>query len=214
MIFSVWPRVGGRFVVQKVGGGSLMGVRLVDSVFNEGMEPTDRSTEFLTLLTQHDRALALYVYGLVSPAVDADDILQQAKMVMWRSFDQFELGTNFLAWARKVAFNQILTYRRQRKRDHLPLSEETLEAIGHEVAKLSDDGGDLRREALQECVNRLPEEQRQMVLLRYYEDLDVDAVAARISSTTGAVYRALSRVRYALLECVERRVAAEKGASA
>lgn len=170
----------------------------------------DRSTEFLTLLTQHDRALGLYVYSLVSPSVDADDILQQAKMVMWRSFDQFEAGTNFLAWARKVAFHQILTYRRQKKRDHLPLSEETLEAIGHEVAKLADDASDGRREALHECVRRLPEEQRQMVMLRYFEDMEVEQVAERISSTPGAVYRALSRVRYALLECVEKRMAAER----
>lgn len=170
----------------------------------------DRSTEFLTLLTQHERALGLYVYGLVSPATDADDVLQQTKMVMWRSFDQFEEGTNFLAWARKVAFHQILTYRRQRKREHLPLSEETLEAIGLEVAKLSDDGGDLRREALRECVRRLPEEQRQLVLMRYFEDMEVDQVANKIGSTPGAVYRALSRVRHTLLECVERRMENEK----
>lgn len=171
----------------------------------------DRSTEFLTLLTQHERALGLYVYGLVSSGVDADDVLQQTKMVMWRSFGQFELGTNFLAWARKVAFHQILTYRRQRKREHLPLSEETLEAIGHEVAKLADDGGDLRREVLRECVRRLPDEQRQLVLLRYFEDMEVERVADQIGSTPGAVYRALSRVRHALLECVERRMEVERG---
>jgi len=174
---------------------------------------SDRSTDFLTLLTQHDRSLSVYVYSLVAPSADADDILQQTKMVMWRSFDQFEPGTNFLAWARKVAFNQILTYRRQKKRDHLPLSEETLEAIGHEVAKLSDQA-DGRREALQECLRRLPEEQRQMVLLRYYEELDIDNIAERISSTSGAVYRALSRVRFTLLACVEKKLANERTTAA
>lgn len=173
---------------------------------------SDRTTEFLTLLTQHDRALGVYVYSLVSPNADADDILQQTKMVMWRNFDQFEPGTNFLAWARKVAFNQILTYRRQRKRDHLPLSEETLEAIGHEVSRLSEQG-DERREALRECLRKLPGEQRKLVLLRYYEDLDIDHIAARVSSTAGAVYRALSRVRFVLLECVEKQIAHERTAS-
>lgn len=166
---------------------------------------TDRTTEFLTLLTQHDRALGVYVYSMVPSSADADDILQQTKMVMWRHFDQFETGTHFIAWARKVAFHQILAYRREKKREHLPLSEEVLEAISQEVEKLSLQG-DERREALQACLRKLPQEHRQIILLRYYEDLEVDQIAARIESTSGAVYRALSRVRMTLLQCVESQI--------
>jgi len=172
----------------------------------------DRTTEFLSLLTQHDRALGLYVYSLVSSNADADDILQQSKMVMWRSFDKFELGTNFLAWARKVAFHQILAYRRERKKEHLPLDEDVLEAISHEVEKLAGQGDD-RRDALQTCLHKLPNEQRQLIMLRYYEDLEVDQIATRIESTAGAVYRALSRVRLMLLECVQKKTATGGAAS-
>ena len=64
----------------------------------------------MELLTQHDRALSVYVYSLVSASADADDILQQTKMILWRCFDQFESGTNFIAWARKTAFHQVLTH--------------------------------------------------------------------------------------------------------
>lgn len=166
---------------------------------------TDRTTEFLTLLTQHDRSLGVYVHAMVPSSADADDILQQTKMVMWKNFGQFEPGTNFLAWARKVAFHQILGYRRQRKKAHLPLDEDVLEAVHHEVSRLAGEH-DHRREALQACLHKLPGEHRQLVLLRYYEDLEVDQVASRISSTPGAVYRALSRVRLALLECVEKQL--------
>jgi len=168
----------------------------------------DPNTDFLTLLAKHDRALSLYVYGLVPVHADADDILQQTKMVMWKSFSQFELGTNFIAWARKIAFHQILGYRRQSKRVHLPLSEEMLEQVGHEVARLSDQG-QARREALESCLHKLPMEHRQIVLLRYYEELEVDQIAERVDSTTAAVYRALSRLRYTLLECVENRMKSE-----
>lgn len=171
----------------------------------------DSSTDFLTLLTRHDRALSLYVYGLVPAHSDADDILQQTKMVMWKHFSQFEPGTNFLAWARKIAFHQILGYRRQSKRAHLPLSEETLEQIGHEVARLSDHG-QARREALETCLHKLPAEHRQILTMRYYEDLEVDQIAERVDSTAGAVYRALSRLRFTLLECVENRLKNEESA--
>lgn len=169
----------------------------------------DPSTDFLTLLTKHDRALSLYVYGLVPIHADADDILQQTKMIMWKNFAQFEPGTNFPAWARKIAFHQILGYRRRNKRVHLPLSEETLEQVGHEVARLSEHG-QARREALESCLHKLPAEHRQIILLRYYENLEVDEIAQRINSTAGAVYRALSRLRHTLLECVEGRLKTEE----
>lgn len=167
------------------------------------MAESDRTQEFLELLTQHDRALGVYVYSLVPRSADADDILQQTKMILWRCFDQFEPGTNFLAWARKTAFHQILTYRRQTKREHLPLSEETLDALHNEVARLSD-SGDERREALRTCLSKLPKEHRQLVMLRYFEDMEIDGIAEQVRSTVAAVYRALSRVRFTLLECIQK----------
>lgn len=171
------------------------------------MPESDRTQEFLELLTQHDRALGVYVYALVPRTADADDILQQTKMILWRCFDQFEPGTNFLAWARKTAFHQILTYRRQTKREHLPLSEETLDALHKEVARLNDDGDD-RREALKACLAKLPKEHRQLVMLRYFEDMEIEGIAEQIRSTVTAVYRALSRVRFALMECIQKEASA------
>ena len=169
---------------------------------------TDRTQEFMELLTQHDRALSIYVYSLVPASADADDILQQTKMILWRCFDQFERGTNFIAWARKTAFHQVLTHRRQKKREHLPLSEETLEALHDEVSRLSDQGDD-RREALRACLARLPGEHRQLITLRYFDDLEIETVAERIKSTVAAVYRALSRVRFTLMECMHKQLKQE-----
>ena len=62
----------------------------------------DRAEEFVFLLARHERLLGAYVMTMVPHPQDADDILQEAKVVMWRSFAKFELGTNFGAWARKV----------------------------------------------------------------------------------------------------------------
>lgn len=172
------------------------------------MPDNDRTQEFLELLTHHDRALGVYVYSMVPQPHDADDILQQTKMILWRCFDQFETGTNFLAWARKTAFHQVLTHRRQKKREATPLSDEILELLHDEVSKLSD-SGDRRRDALRTCVTKLPAAHRQLVTLRYYEDLEIDGVAERIRSTVGAVYRALSRIRMSLMTCVEKELKLE-----
>jgi RNA polymerase sigma-70 factor (ECF subfamily) len=172
------------------------------------MAEADRTTAFLELLTTHERALSIYVHSLVPRDSAAEDILQQTKMLLWKHFDDFQIGTNFLAWARKTAFHQILTHRRQKKREHLPLDEVALEALGMAVTQLAGDVS-LRQEALRACLARLPKEHRQLVQMRYYEDLEIEQVAGKLRRTAGAVYRALSRVRLSLMECVERQVARE-----
>lgn len=165
----------------------------------------DPTTVFLELLTTHERALSLYVHGLVPRDSEAEDILQQTKLLLWKHFGDFQIGTNFIAWARKIAFHQILTHRRQKKREHLPLDEETLEALGHTVSELADDGSP-RQDALRVCLARLPVEHRQLVHLRYFDELEIDQIADRVSRTEAAVYRALSRVRMTLMECVQKQL--------
>lgn len=167
----------------------------------------DETTKFLELLTAHERMLSLYVHGLVPRDGAAEDILQQTKLLLWKHFNDFTPGTNFTAWARKIAFHQILTHRRQRKRDHLCLDEEALEALGNAVSELAAEPTS-RAEALSECLRRLPGEHRQLVMLRYYEELEVGQIAERVGRTEGAVYRALSRVRMTLMECVQKKVEA------
>ncbi len=166
-------------------------------------ESPDRATQFLELLNAHDRALSLYVYGLVPRDAEAEDILQQTKMLLWKHFGDFEPGTNFLAWARKTAFHQVLTHRRRKKREHLPLEEEVLEALGAAVAELASEAP-ARHEALRMCVSRLPAEHRRLVQLRYFQELEIHDIARQIQRTEGAVYRALSRIRMTLMECVEK----------
>src|ERR1700689_4716264 len=74
--------------------------------------PAPDTEAYLRLLAQHDRWLATYVYSLVASRADADDILQDVKVTMWKQFEKFEPGSNFKAWARVVATHQILNYRR------------------------------------------------------------------------------------------------------
>src|SRR6185503_11377939 len=97
------------------------------------MSPPDRAEEFVFLLARHERLLGAYVMTMVPHPQDADDILQEAKVVMWRSFSKFESGTNFGAWARKIAFHQVLAHRKRKQRDRLDFSEEFLGTVAGEV---------------------------------------------------------------------------------
>lgn len=167
------------------------------------MSPPDRAEEFVFLLARHERLLGAYVMTMVPHPQDADDILQEAKVIMWRHFGKFESGTNFGAWARKIAFHQVLAYRKRKHRDRLDFSEEFLRTVADEVEQ-SAEHLERRERVLHACMAKLPDEHREVVELRYREGLSLEDMAARLGRTVGALYRQLSRVRQTLHECVGR----------
>jgi RNA polymerase sigma-70 factor (ECF subfamily) len=165
------------------------------------MSPPDRAEEFVFLLARHERPLGAYVMTMVPHPQDADDILQEAKVVMWRNFSKFEPGTNFGAWARKIAFHQVLAHRKRKQRDRLDFSEEFLGAVASE-AETSAEHLERRARLLHDCLAKLPAEHRDVLHHRYHEGLSIEDMAAKSSRTVCALYRLLSRVRQALHECV------------
>jgi RNA polymerase sigma-70 factor, ECF subfamily len=169
-------------------------------------DSTEMTEVYLRLLGQHDRWLAAYVYSLVARAADADDILQEVKLTLWKQFAKFEQGTNFRAWARKIATHQILNYRRaEKRRPSSELEEAFIEAVAAEIDRRSE-VFDRRSEALRQCLHKLPDAHRKIVVWRYYEDCGVEEIAAKSERTVEAVYRLLSRIRTVLNECVSRQV--------
>lgn len=171
-------------------------------------DPADQTETYLRLLTQHDRWLAAYVYSLVASAADADDILQEVKVTLWKQFAKFEPDSNFRAWARKIATNQILNYRRSEKKRSVSssLDEAFIEAVAAEIDQRAD-ALDLKAEALNLCLRKLPEAHRKIVVWRYYEDCGIEEIAVKSERTVEAVYRLLSRIRQVLSECVNRQIA-------
>lgn len=171
-------------------------------------DSTEQTEAYLRLLNQHDRWLATYVYSLVSRPADAEDILQEVKVTMWKHFASFEAGTNFRAWARKIATNQILNYRRsEQRRPNSTLDDEFIEAVAAEIDRRADTL-DRKADALRLCVRKLPEPHRKIVVWRYYEDCGVEEIAQKSQRTVEAVYRLLSRIRGVLNDCVNRQLAA------
>lgn len=170
-------------------------------------DSTGQTEAYLRLLTQHDRWLATYVYSLVARPADADDILQEVKVTMWKHFASFEPGTNFRAWARRIATNQILNYRRsEQRRPNSTLDDEFIEAVAAEIDRRAD-MLDRKADALRLCLGKLPDAHCKIIVWRYYEDCGVEEIAAKSERTVEAVYRLLSRIREVLNDCVSRQLA-------
>lgn len=159
---------------------------------------------YLRMLSLIERSLATYVYSLVPSASDAQDILQEVRITMWKHFATFEPGSNARAWAQRIALNQILNYRRaQKKRPATSLDEAFIGAVSAEIDRQSDHL-DTQSEALKNCLLKLSDANRKMILWRYYEDCGIEEIAQKSHRSVDAVYRLLSRIRESLQDCVRR----------
>src|SRR5437660_4563512 len=77
----------------------------------------DRYKVFLSLFLQNQRRLFAYILTLLPNRTDADDVLQDASLVMWDKFDADQPPTDFLAWARRVAYHKVLDFYKKTHRD-------------------------------------------------------------------------------------------------
>jgi RNA polymerase sigma-70 factor (ECF subfamily) len=169
--------------------------------------------QFLMLLTSHQRRLAGYVRTLVVNRADAEEILQEVNLYICRHADEFKLGTDFAAWALRIAHFCVLTWRARASRDRLVFDDALLERIAA-IADPPDGDAESRREALERCIKKLlPEEQE--LITRLYSDPDVtpQGLADRVGKSVNAIYIAIHRIRVRLFNCIERTLAAKEGGS-
>ena len=84
---------------------------------NETKETTqdefDRGERFMRHLMGNEHRIYGFILSLVHNWSDADDLLQDVTAIMWRKFDLYEPGTNFCAWALKIARFEVLNFRKK-----------------------------------------------------------------------------------------------------
>ncbi len=174
-----------------------------------GSEPPP-SGDFVQLFTRYQRRLYLYILAQVGNPVDAEEVLQEANLVVWRKCDRFEPGTNFYAWCCRIASYEVLKYRERRRRDKLLFSEKFLDAVSREVVENENHMED-RRKALNVCLGKLRSKDRELIRQRYASGQNGKVVAEMLDRPANSVYQSLGRIRKTLLQCIQRRLSAETG---
>jgi RNA polymerase sigma-70 factor (ECF subfamily) len=170
----------------------------------------DSGERFVRLFLQHQRRIYGLILALVPRGADADDILQEACAVMWQKFGEFQEGTNFPAWALRIARFQVMAYYSTQRRQKARLSDETLDAVVERMAARAP-REDARSAALDGCLEGLPDPDRTLLALRYHGGASVEEVARRSGKTVEAAYKALNRAHDRLLQCMRGKLGMEAG---
>jgi RNA polymerase sigma-70 factor (ECF subfamily) len=164
--------------------------------------------EFSQLYANCESWLYNYLYSLLRKAADAEEVLQETAKTCWEKFDQYQPGTEFRAWACRIAYYKALKFRERQKKAPLTFTDLFFSSVDEEAVVMAD-RLDVRIATLNNCVKKLPFPDRKLVRLRYAPGATTKSTAAATGRSIYFVYRAMARIHQMLFECIEKSLSME-----
>lgn len=149
--------------------------------------------------------LRAYVVALLGPHRDlADDVLQESSIHVWEHRDELPGVRNFNAWLFTIARFKVLGSRRDlARRNETLLADDVFDLLDIAAQRLLADGHEHRLVALESCLARLRDDDRDLLQWRYRDRKKLTDLAAALGKPADALHRRVSRLRRALRLCVE-----------
>ncbi len=144
-----------------------------------------KEAAFTQLLKSHQTQVYYQIKKMVLEHADADDIAQAVWIKVWNKLDGFKQESTFSTWLFRIAYNETLNFIAQKKRLTAQHTQRTLDPSieqpsGHDGLKESTIQIKLER-----AIAELPEKQRFVFMLRYYDDFDYEKIASITGTTVG-----------------------------
>jgi RNA polymerase sigma-70 factor (ECF subfamily) len=161
-------------------------------------------SEFIALISKHQTAIYAFVRSMVLTPMDAEDIVQETNIALWSNMRRFRPGTNFYAYATRIAYHKVVDHaRRQKRHQRVIIDSELAERLAHAVGAAAGDKPERRFVALEECLDKLPPEERSLTEQRYQHGITVRQIARQSECSESALQNQFSRIRHKLRQCVE-----------
>lgn len=167
----------------------------------------DRYELFLQRFTECEGRLRAFLWSMLPTWDGVDDVLQNASLVLWRKFDQYDPDTPFVKWATVVCRFEALKYRRTKARDRHVFGDDLLDVLAHESAIEEEEVFRREKIALRSCLEGVSEAQRQLLMSAYAKGAKIKDVAEEAGKSPTSVYKMLNRLRGKLHECIEGKLA-------
>ena len=167
---------------------------------------------FAVLMDRHLFAVRRHVLSMLRNTMDADDLVQEVLLKVWRSLSTFRSEASFRTWMTRVAINEVLQwYRRERHRsrcqspDDLDTFASFCDNPHHHFARAE------AAQHVRKALARLPEKYREVLVLREFDQLSVQETAHSVQASVPAVKSRLFRARVLLSASLRRSDAKASG---
>lgn len=164
------------------------------------------SAQFIADITAAQRPLHAFLSSVVWNIADADEVLQETNLALWRKADDYDPTRPFLPWAIGFAQMQVKAWLQRRERVPLVFDDAVIERLATQAAADSPRLDAVRR-ALADCVHKLSPDHRELIAIRYEPEARVGKIAASRSVAPKALSETLRRIRAKLLACIEKTLA-------
>ena len=150
-------------------------------------QPGTVRTAFNEVMRLYSEPLYWQIRRIVQNHDDADDILQNTFMKAWGNIENFRGEAKLSTWLYKIAINESLGFlERERKRRNMSLDDQEAEMIHNIAADEEFDGEELARK-LQEAIASLPEKQRLVFNMKYFDDLKYEEMSEILGTSVSAL---------------------------
>jgi RNA polymerase sigma-70 factor (ECF subfamily) len=147
--------------------------------------------------------------GSLAPAFgEAEELLQETAAQAFAQAERYDRSRPFLPWALGIARYVVLEHRRKLAKDRHVFDAEIVSQLASAFDELSD-RADAAYRALSVCREKLSARSKEMIRLRYHDNLLPKDIGARIGISPGTVRVMMNRIRQELRVCIERRLRQE-----
>ena len=147
-----------------------------------------RSEAFNLLLKKYQQKIYWHIRRLVIDHDDTDDLVQEVFIKVWKSLSNFRNDSQLYTWLYRIATNESITFlNRKKQKNNISLDE----TAGYELAETLADSpyfdGDKAQMKLQKALLTLPEKQRLVFNMKYYDDLKYEEISEILGTTVGGL---------------------------
>lgn len=167
----------------------------------------DNKEAYLCLMRRYEAKLLRYAHRLGIPEKDAEDVVQESFIKAYVNLRSFDTGLKFSSWIYRITHNAAMDYfRKARNRNEALLIDDEKSALNWMASELSSDSEanlSSDRQLLAAAMDQLDAKYREVLILRYFEELDYGEIADILRKPMGSVSTLLNRAKKKLRETMK-----------
>ena len=146
-----------------------------------------RNYGFNLLVREYQERVYWHIRKMVIDHDDADDLVQETFVKVWKNLSSFREDAKLFTWIYRIATNECLTFLKKKKRKYfIPIGD-----VGAELSeKLDEDvqmSGDEVQRKLQKALLKLPDKQRVVFNMKYFDEMKFNEIAEVTGTSVGAL---------------------------
>ncbi|MET3112595.1 RNA polymerase sigma factor (sigma-70 family) [Pedobacter sp. CG_S7] len=146
-----------------------------------------RSEAFNLLLNKYQQKIYWHIRRLVIDHDDTDDLVQEVFIKVWKNLEKFRNDSQLYTWIYRIATNESITFLNKKKqKNNTPLDEVSAE-LAESLVETSYFNGNKVELKLQQAILSLPEKQRLVFNMKFYDDLKYEEISAIVGTSVGAL---------------------------